>query len=107
VENILTDILAALILGIVFFAGYGWRMHVERRLHNMPWLKKSARQFAAKGPQKLRVIKPLNIEAPDFSGACEVPLQPMSNTEAQMTTPSTPPLATTARKVLSLRRINK
>lgn len=43
-ENLASAILIFLILGLAFFAGYGWRTVVERRLHNMPWLRKSARK---------------------------------------------------------------
>ena len=43
-----------LVLGVTFYAGYGWRMLVERRLHNMPWLKKSARKAALAAAQSTR-----------------------------------------------------
>lgn len=112
-EDLATPVLVALILGLVFYAGYGWRILVERRLHNMPWLKKSNRKAAAaaakstKRPTIMRhAAEPLERQLPATDNAPlalaanpETPIEPNATEETDA-----PPLATD-RRVLSLRRI--
>jgi hypothetical protein len=65
-DNLATAILVVLLLGITFYAGYGWRMLVERRLHNMPWLRKSARKTAMTAAHSARqpiVLRPSFAQA--------------------------------------------
>lgn len=66
-ENFASTILILLILGVVFYAGYGWRIVVERRLHNMPWLKKSNRKAAAaaaKSTKRPVILPPVRLAEP-------------------------------------------
>lgn len=100
-EDLVTRVLVALILGLAFFAGYGWRVLVERRLHNMPWLKKSNRKAAAaaarstKRPTILRhAAEPLERQLL----AADTPTAPVVGKPIDAT-----PLAE-GRRVLSLRR---
>ena len=113
-ENFATTVLILVILGVVFYAGYGWRMIVERRLHNMPWLRRSARKAAeAAAPSNRRpIILPALAAAAEplerqSIAANELPAPKPEPDQAPPPAVSTETSATTAtgrRRRLSLRR---